>query len=126
MTSAEGFTTQDTFTPDRLFAGDMPRESVKATLASGTLTRGAVLGRITANGQYLLSLSGAVDGSQVPDAILAEDADASGGAVDALIYRAGEFNEDALTIGAAHTADSIRQGLRERGIFLKKTQPAAA
>ena len=125
MNTAEGFTTQDTFTPDRLFAGDMPRESVKVTLNAGTLTRGTVMGAVTAGG-YLQSLSGAVDGSQVPDAILAEDADASGGAVDALIYRAGEFNEDALTIGAAHTADSIRQGLRERGIFIKKSQPAAA
>lgn len=124
--TAGGFTSQDTFTPDRLFAGDMPRETVKVTLNAGTLTRGTVLGRITVGGAYLQSLSAAVDGSEVPDAILAEDADASGSAVDALVYRAGEFNEDALTIGAAHTADSIRQGLRERGIFLKKTQPAAA
>lgn len=125
MTTASGFDTQDTFTPDRLFAGEFPRESVKVTLNAGTLVRGTVMGRVTAGG-YLQSLSAAVDGSQTPDAILAEDADASGGAVDALIYRAGEFNEDALIIGAAHTADSIRQGLRDKGIFLKTTQDAAA
>ena len=125
--TAEGFTSQDSYTPDRLFAGDLKRESVKRTLLSGeNVTRGAVLGIVTASGKYRLSASGAVDGSEVPDAIAAEDADASSGDTDVLIYRTGEFNEAALTLGTGHTVASISQGLRERGIFLKPTQAAAS
>lgn len=125
--TASGFDNQDSYTPDRLFAGELPRESVKRTLLSGqNVVRGAVLGRVTASGKYVLSLSAAVDGSEVPDAIAAEDADATGGDVDVLIYRSGEFNEAALTIGTGHTAASISQGLRERGVFLKPTQAASS
>lgn len=124
---AKGFTNQEPFSPDNLFAGDFPRADKKVTVAlSAALVRGAVLGRVTAGGKYLLSLSAAIDGSQVPEAILAEDADASAADAEALIYMTGEFNEAALTIGAAHTADSIREGLRDKSIFLKKTQAAAA
>lgn len=124
---ASGFTAQDAYSPDRLFAGEFPRADGKVTIASSAaLTRGAVLGKVTATGKYLLSASAAGDGSQVPDVILAEDADASGGDVEALVYLTGQFNEDALTLGTGHTVASIRQGLRERGIFLAKTQAAAA
>lgn len=125
--TASGFTTQDSYVPDRLFAGDYPRKSGKRTLLQGEVRRrGAVLGRITANGKYRLSLAAAVDGSAESDAILAEDADASASDVEVLVYFTGDFNEDALEIGADQTSDGIRQGLRERGIFIEKTQPAAA
>ena len=125
MPTASGFSNQDSYVPDRLFAGDFHRETTKVTIASSVaLTRGAVLGRVTADGKYLLSASGAVDGSEVPDAILADDADASGGDVEAIVYRSGEFNEDRVTLGTGHTVASIRQGLRERSIFLKKAVAA--
>lgn len=125
--TASGFTNQDSYVPDRLFAGDYPRETTKATLLSGeAVVRGAVLGIVTASDKLRLSASGSADGSQTPDAIAAEDADATGGDVDVLIYRTGEFNQDAVTLGAGHTVASIRQGLRERGIFLKPTQAAAS
>lgn len=125
--TASGFTNQDGFAPDRLFAGEYPRVDRKVTIAdSVALTRGAVLGRVTADGKYLLVDDTAVDGSEVADAILAEDADANGQDAEALVYLTGEFNEDALTFGGDDTADDHRQSLRERGIFLKKTQPAAA
>lgn len=91
------------------------------TLISGqNLTRGAVLGKITASGKYNLSLSAAGDGSQTPDLILAEDTDASGGDKVTIAYERGDFIEDRLTIGTAHTADSIREGLRDKGITLVK------
>ena len=125
--TAEGFTNQDGYTPDRLFAGDHPRETTKATLLSGeNVSRGAVPGIVTASGKLRLSASGSADGSETPDAIAAEDADATGGDVDVLIYRTGEFNQDAVTLGTGHTVASISQGLRERGIFLKPTQAAAS
>ena len=72
------------------------------------------------SGKYLLSLAAAVDGSQVPDAILAEDCDASGGDKEAMVYERGDFIEDALTIGTGHTAATIREGLRTKGIFMSK------
>lgn len=109
------------YTPDKLLAGSMPLASKKVTILSGqTVARGAVLGKITTGGKYILSLSAAADGSQTPDAILSHDADASGGDVEAIVYTRGDFNQNALTIGTAHTADSIREGLRAKGIHLVK------
>ena len=120
-----GLTSQGDENPDNLLAGDFDRETKTVTIEDGTaaMVRGAVLGRVTATGEYNLSLSAAGDGSEVPEAILAEDADASAAAVDAPVYLTGTFNEDALVLGAAHTLDSIRQGLRDKGIFLKTVVP---
>lgn len=107
------------YTPDRLIAGDTPLVTRVVTILSGqNLVRGAVLGKITTGGKYILSLSAASDGSQTPDLILAEDCNATGGDKTALAYATGEFNQSALTIGTAHTADSIREGLRVKGIHL--------
>lgn len=112
-------------TPDRLIAGaQVGVITRKITLLSGqNLVRGAVLGKNGA-AKYLLSLSAAGDGSQTPDLILAEDCDASGGDKEALAYEAGVFNVNALTIGTAHTAASIQEGLRAKGIHLITAQPA--
>lgn len=118
---ASGLTSQGTFVNDNLFAGEQPVQTRKVTLVSGqNLTRGALLGRITTGGKYTLSLSAAGDGSNTPRAILAHDVDASGGDKDALVYEAGDFNELAVTFGTAHTADTVRDGLRGLGIYLHK------
>ena len=120
---AEGFTDQGAFTPDNLIAGEYPRiERLVTITGAATLTVGAVLGKITAVGKYQLSLSAAVDGSETPEAILAETVDTTGGDVEAVVYLAGEFNETALTLGAAHTLASIRDGLRDKSIFLRANQ----
>ncbi len=93
------------------------------TLISGqNLTRGAVLGKITASSKYNLSLSAAGDGSQTPDLILAEDTDASGGDKVTIAYEAGSFNTNALTLGSAHTLASIQEGLRAKGIHFHTAQ----
>ncbi len=105
--------------PDRLIAGELPLIARPITLQSGeNLTRGAVLGRITSSGNYNLSLSAAVDGSETPDAILAVDTDASAADVATTAYFRGDFNEAELTIGTAHTIASIKEGLRAKGIWL--------
>lgn len=108
------------YDPDRLIAGNPHLlAGVKVTIILGeNLTRGAVLGKITASSKYNLSLSAAVDGSEVPDLILAEDCDATAGDKEALAYRRGDFNINALTIGTAHTAASITEGLRDKGVLL--------
>ena len=91
----------------------------KVVIPSGqNLKRGALLGKVTANSKYPLSLSTSSDGSQTPDLVLGEDCDASLGDREALAYSRGDFNASGLTLGASHTIDSIREGLRAKGITI--------
>ena len=123
MTKAEGFKDQGEYTPDNLLAGEYPRVERVVTIAAGAdLAKGAVLGRITANGKFILSASASADGSQTPDAILAEKANAAGGDVQAVVYFSGEFNEHALVLGAGHTLDSVRIALRAKNVYLRRNQ----
>lgn len=109
-----------TYTPDKLLAGDYPMVREEVTILSGqNLVRGAVLGKVTASGKYILCDTGASDGSQVPSRILLEDVDASGGDLVGIAAQTGEFNEDALTYGGTDTADDVRAALADAGIFLK-------
>lgn len=73
---------------------------------------------VAANGEYRLSAAGASDGSQTPDLILAEPVDATTRDIEALAYERGDFNANALTLGAGHTVASIRDGLRAKGITI--------
>ncbi|MBX3173279.1 MAG: head decoration protein [Gemmatimonadaceae bacterium] len=73
------------------------------------------------SGKYKLSAAAAVDGSQVPVGILAIDTDATSAEQKTSLYRTGEFNEAALTLGTGHTLATIRAALEARGIFLKPT-----
>lgn len=107
---------------DALLAGPADQLiEAKVTLITGqNVVRGTVLGKITASGKYNKSLSAAADGSQTPVAIAAEDCDATAADGEMMIYTAGIFNETELTIGTAHTANSIRDGLHDLGIYLRK------
>ena len=104
---------------DRLIAGDFPLMTRKVTIDTGVLARGSVLGRITATGKFVLSAAAAGDGSEVPRAILAESVDATAADVEAIVYESGEFNEARVTLGAGHTIASVRDGLRDLGIYLR-------
>lgn len=109
-----------TWSQDNLFAGDYPVNTDSITLASGqNLVRGSVLGRVTSSGKWVLSTSGASDGSQNPAAILAEDTNATSADTITTVYLSGDFNERALTFGASHTAASTKQALRALSIYLK-------
>lgn len=114
------FGTEGVVTHDALIAGNAHLlVGRKVTLAAGqNLVRGAVLGKVTASGKYVLSLSAAADGSQTPDLILAEDCNAAAADKSVLAYARGDFNSRALTLGAAHTVASITEGLRAKGITL--------
>ena len=115
-----------TYTPDALTAGNEHLlVGKKVTIEAGqNLPRGAVLGKVTASGEYKLSASGASNGSQDPDLILAEDCDASAAAKEAMAYSRGDFNGNALTLGTGHTPDSIKEGLRVKGIIIVNAVPA--
>ncbi|MDH5528379.1 MAG: head decoration protein [Nitrospirota bacterium] len=117
-------TTQAT-TRDNLIAGDFPLVTDAETLIAGqNLVRGAVVGKITVSGKLTLSAAAAVDGSEIPYAILAADTDATAGDSPCVAYKTGEFSEGALTLGVGHTLAAIKDGLRDRGIFLKATRAA--
>jgi len=107
---------------DNLIAGDFPLVTEGVTILDGQiLTRGSLLGRITASGKYILSLSGAGDGSEVPRAIVIDkDVEPSGADEETGVYITGEFAEGEIIFGAGHDADSVRDALREKSIFLKK------
>jgi hypothetical protein len=108
----------ETYTPDNLIAGGFPLTTGGITVASGQiLSRGAVLGEKTADGQGVLVDSTAVDGSENPYCILAEDVDASAAAVEAPVYLSGEFNEDALAFGGTDTIATHRAALRDLSLF---------
>lgn len=70
--------------------------------------------------KYKLSLAAAVDGSQVPVAILTEATDPSGGdKANVGVWETGEFLKTAITFGAGHTAASTLWGLAQKKIFLR-------
>lgn len=103
--SSIGFTISDGAVD--FVAGD----SFTVTVAAGT-------------GKYKKSVAAAVDGSQRPIAILAEDCDATAADAEALIYTTGDFNDAALILGAGHTLATIREALRTRAIHLIDVQGA--
>lgn len=112
------YTQGSTFAVKQLLA-DGNYTTRKVTIASGrTLVAGTVLGKITSGGKYIASLSGASDGSQTPDFVLAHDVDASGADTEALVIETGTVVATALTLGASHTIASIREGLRVKGILI--------
>lgn len=121
MDTKAKFETLGTNAEDSLLAGNAHLlVGRKITIASGqgVLKRGTVLGKITASGKYVKSLSASSDGSQTPDLILAEDVDATSADAQALAYARGDFAAQALTLGTAHTVASITEGLRAKGITL--------
>lgn len=110
------------YKPDNLLAGDFPRIANVETITGGNYKRGQVLGKITASGKYTASTSKATDGSQIPLGILAENVNATDEDKQAVVYSTGEFNLEALTYDSEFTAASMTEKLREKSIFVKKTQ----
>jgi hypothetical protein len=78
-----------------------------------------------ATGQYIACVKTASDGSQVPTAILVDDADATAGPVTAGAYLTGEFNARSIIYDASWTLALLRDALRARSIFVKASVSAA-
>lgn len=116
----------ETYVPDNLIAGETQTVCDIVTIVSGaSLKRGAVLGKITASGKYSLSAYAAIDGSQAPYAILADDCDATlADVTNMAVYIRGEFNENALNFGAWHTVATVKAPLRAVGIYTKTSLKA--
>jgi len=92
----------------------------KYTLLHGEkVVRGELMAILDSGGKAVASVTGGSDGSQTPFGIAAVDADATAADVEVLIYTRGTFNEHAIVYGASHTAASVREGLRDKGIYLE-------
>lgn len=104
---------------DLLIAGPHPTITKEVDIPAGVLIeKGSVMGRITANGQYVLSLTAAADGSQAPAEVLLQEVAASGAARKGLIVRTGELAAHLLKYGTGHSRATVEEPLRARGIFL--------
>lgn len=116
-----------TFVPDQLVSGNLKIVTQPITIgASQTLIRGAALGKVTATGEYILSVATATDGSQTPCAILIDDVTTAAGATatgDA--YVMGEFNTNYMTYDASWTVATLTEAMRPFGIYLKTSVSGA-
>lgn len=112
---------EGTYTPDNLVADiDFPLSTEIVTIKQGEVRiRGTLLGKITAEEKYIMSLSAAVDGSQGPKRILAEDVDATAADVQAIVYKSGAFNVNSMTLGTAHTFATIKDPLWTESIEVR-------
>lgn len=72
-------------------------------------------------GKYLLALGAATDGSQVPNAILAEDCNASSGDTVTIAYIRATVDENACIFGAGLNPANARDPLRDVGISLQSS-----
>jgi len=108
------------YTPDDFITGDFPIVTEPETLITGqNLAARSVLGRITVSGKLTLSLTAAIDGSQVPVCILVDAADATAADKVVPVYKAGQFNPTALVYGAAHTAATVGAAFDGTPLFLR-------
>lgn len=116
----ENLVSEQTMPVDNLIADNHPVVEIPSTIVSGTgvLTRGTILGRVTASGKYKAYASGNSDGSEVPRAILARDVDATSADVNTNAYVHGVFNKNALT---GYTSAAALK-LQEFGIYIKEVK----
>jgi hypothetical protein len=112
-----------THQPGDLYLGSYPLQVRPITVASGAgvLSRGTVLGRVTASGKYITSLAAAETGSQTPVCLLAEDVDATSGDVATVGYFSGDFDSTRMTFGTGHTPATVDAAFAVSGhpIFIK-------
>ena len=104
---------------NEILTGAYPALPVMIVLAAGqNLPEGALIGKITASGKYVLSLAAATDGSEVPVAITSTPIDASSADEKGVAYVSGQFVTRHLTFGTGHTVASVKDGLRDLNIYL--------
>lgn len=119
----------DTFVPDQLLSGPLQVVSDTVTILTATAAtykRGTVLGVVTASGKYTLSVATATDGSQVPQAILADDANATSADVLAGVYLMAEINQNRIIFDPSWTLATLKTAFRPYGIFLRDSVQAPA
>lgn len=94
-------------------------ETVVIAAGSGNIGRGTVLGQVTATGKYRPCDASATDGSQIPSAILADQADATSADAKTAGFLAGQFDGALVVLGPGWTLQQAADALRRMGIFVK-------
>lgn len=75
---------------------------------------------VAAGSGYFKTVNSAnVDGSEVPNAVLLEDVDASSAAANGVVGLTGEYNTNSLVFGGSDTAALHKEALRALSIFIK-------
>ena len=85
-----------------------------------TLVQGDVLGKITIGGLYIKSLLAAVDGSEVPIAILVDDEITTAAAENkrASAIVGGQIQKSKVGLGTGHTLANVETKLQDVGLYL--------
>jgi hypothetical protein len=78
----------------------------------------------TTAGLYTLCTASAVDGTEVPAAILVDTTDPTGGNVSAGVYLMGEFNANALVLDPSLSLAAVKAAFAGKGIFIKNAVSA--
>lgn len=120
------FGTLGSHTPHFLPVGTFPVRRGAVTIEQGqVLKAGAILGRKTASGKFVLCAAKAEDDSAITDGseramrILSMDVDASAGDRKATVYVTGVYLESGVTVGRGHSIESVRDDLELRSIYLE-------
>ncbi len=112
----------ETYAPDNLIAdNNQPIHKGTGTIASGEgkLKRGSVLTK-NSNGKYVITASTLRVGGYLPEAVLAEDTDATSADAVADIYTSGDMKKSALIVAEHHTLDDADiSDLKRNGIYVK-------
>lgn len=111
------------YTPDNLIAShDMPIlvKGIKLAKNQGIVTRGTVLGIITATGLAKPADMTKADGTEKAFCITTDTINTDSETdISTTAYVSGIFNKNALLVGGADTISDHETKLREMGIFLK-------
>lgn len=117
--------THSVFNPDQLISGPLQVVTDTGIIAkAGILKRGAILGMVTASGEYVISKKDATDGSEIPCAILVDDVDTTTDAVDGGLYLMVEFNQNRIIFDDTWTAADLKAAMRPFSIFLRDSVQA--
>lgn len=111
---------------DRLMAGIHP-EAVKAsgivatTGADADYLRGTVMAKSTTDGKLYILGSTVSGATLTPDCVLCDNAAVGTEDSVEVVYVAGSFNIDALTVADSYTlTEDDKDKLRERGIYISQ------
>ncbi len=113
---------------DALIAGEKQpiiTKGITLAAAQGVLSRGTLIGVVTATKLAVLCDSTKSDGSQIPEYILGATCDtgAAGATlnVPTIAYQTGIFNRAAIITAAGQDINAFEQQLRQVGILLRDT-----
>ena len=104
-------------------------DQIKGVLTEGSTVfvagDGFDIAVVVSDDLYTPATAAATDGSDRPVVILVDDVDTTGGNVTGGIYRQGEFNGNALTLGAGITLAAATNALLAGNIYIKTPVSAA-